>query len=237
MLSALCSVLIRISSFVLHCIFISYRPFVSLRRTFQSHGKISFKELSSMISSAWVSADSETREFCYRLAAIGMLEYKNKKNSRMHRSTTPLVPASPDKKEAVVAVVVSEELNSNKSTSSPSPSSIASSQYCGPCQTVTPVTTSSSGDSPRMRELVGEYISRLQNKIVKANRQQRSIKLVDMDDDDIMKLWNESPANDDNSMASVVFDQLFYSPPPSRGDALEGDGYSSVDEMSCGRGM
>ena len=170
------------------------------RRQRKSHGNIRFNDLSNIIAKAWRDADDETRSFCEYLSDIGTLRYKNATRAYKIASSAKLGPKQEsiclqrfDKGKAFnIEVDCYGKEDSQKFRSSP-PAKCDAAPSVIPCHQVQGLSLDMSRntvfDEPRYNEYVRLYLSFLGSKVQAINRDS-SEGLVDMEDDEIICLWN-----------------------------------------------
>mmetsp|Transcript_31435 Transcript_31435/g.62917 ORF Transcript_31435/g.62917 Transcript_31435/m.62917 type:complete len:247 (-) Transcript_31435:7-747(-) len=148
------------------------------RRHRKSHGKIGFLELSSRIAESWARLDKETRVFCACLSDIGMLQYKNAMRA-YKMATTP----------SYSAVVTPIETPSyfKKNNDFEVDSSISSSNSFGSKQRYSGKENTKCPTILDFETEVSRYLSYLESRV--CARTNQSVDLVDMDDDEIRRLW------------------------------------------------
>ncbi|KAL7467074.1 hypothetical protein ACHAXS_007338 [Conticribra weissflogii] len=148
------------------------------RRHRKSHGKIGFLELSSRIAESWARLDEETRVFCACLSDIGMLQYKNA--MRVYKMATSTCNS---------AVITPIETTSyfKKNDHVRGDSTISSSNPFGNNQCYSEKENIHGTNILDFETEVNRYLSYLESR-VNAGKNEK-INLVDMDDDEIRRLW------------------------------------------------
>jgi len=168
----------------------------------KSHGRIGFHALNQQISRAWGNVEEEVRIFCENLAATEAAKYRMVMPREVKELSTPGINSEPTKSNldnSCIARSLPPPLcfaaRSVRSVSSES--SIEATAMTGACPAI-----SNSFNSDKGLQGSSSHVSRL--------RSSPSVIEVDMDDEEILSLWNSSDDVDDEETRGTQ--ESFYLP-------------------------
>lgn len=198
------------------------------RRHRKTHGKIGFHELSLRIAESWKNVDAETRTFCAELCDIGLMQYKTA--MRLYKAAYPdddaetLKTAESNKKKASA---LPDELAFLFDTTPSNPRYIPTDRC-----TMAEVDAAFENDFALSMEDFNESLSDLSASSGSDSSLRCSLagSMVDIEDDEIINMWNSEPEMITSAPQASAFTSLVA--PSSSGTVVTNSSMSYASQVA-----